>query len=151
MIKELSLRTSSRVELVDITDLVQEVVAKSGIKSGLCCVYVPHTTAGITINENADPSVRKDIIKELNKIIPFEDNYFSSRRECSGSYKSKPGRFFAEYFFRGEKISFGNLAGGLFLRVRWTEEQKSLCENHRRLIAGQYEVKEEIWRFIKKG
>ena len=76
MIKELSLRTSSRVELVDITDLVQEAVSKSGMKSGLCCVYVPHTTAGVTINENADPSVRKDIIKELNKAIPFEDNYF---------------------------------------------------------------------------
>lgn len=75
MIKELSVKTSSQVELIDITHLVEKVVSESKTKSGICTVYVPHTTAGITINENADPSVRKDIIKELNKIIPFDDNY----------------------------------------------------------------------------
>jgi secondary thiamine-phosphate synthase enzyme len=75
MTKEISVKTSSRVELIDITHLVEKVVAESKIKSGLCTVYVPHTTAAVTINENADPSVRKDIIAELNKIVPFDDNY----------------------------------------------------------------------------
>jgi secondary thiamine-phosphate synthase enzyme len=75
MIKEISVKTRSRVELTDITHLVEKVVSGSKIKSGLCTVYVPHTTAAVTINENADPSVRSDIIKELNKIIPFDDNY----------------------------------------------------------------------------
>jgi secondary thiamine-phosphate synthase enzyme len=75
MIKQLSIRTSSRVELLDITHQIQSVVKESKVKSGICSVYVPHTTAGITINENADPSVRKDIIKELNRVIPFDDNY----------------------------------------------------------------------------
>jgi len=75
MIKEMSVRTSSRVELIDITRLVEKVVSEGKVKSGLCTVYVPHTTAAVTINENADPSVRSDIIKELNKIIPFDDNY----------------------------------------------------------------------------
>ena len=73
--KEISVRTSSRVELIDITHLVEKVVSESKIKSGLCTIYVPHTTAAVTINENADPSVRKDIIAELNKIAPFDDNY----------------------------------------------------------------------------
>jgi secondary thiamine-phosphate synthase enzyme len=75
MTKEISVKTSSRVELIDITHLVEKVVAESKIKSGLCTVYVPHTTAAVTINENADPSVRTDIIAELNKIVPFDDNY----------------------------------------------------------------------------
>jgi secondary thiamine-phosphate synthase enzyme len=73
--KEISVKTSSRVELIDITHLVEKVVSESKIKSGLCIVYVPHTTAAVTINENADPSVRRDITFELNKIVPFDDNY----------------------------------------------------------------------------
>ncbi|MCJ7577388.1 MAG: secondary thiamine-phosphate synthase enzyme YjbQ [candidate division Zixibacteria bacterium] len=75
MMKEISVKTSSRVELIDITHLVEKVVLESKIKSGLCIIYVPHTTAAVTINENADPSVRRDIIAKLNKVIPFDDNY----------------------------------------------------------------------------
>ena len=75
MTKEISVKTSSRVELIDITHLVEKVVSESKIKSGLCIIYVPHTTAAVTINENADPSVRRDIIAELNKIVPLDDNY----------------------------------------------------------------------------
>jgi secondary thiamine-phosphate synthase enzyme len=75
MMKEISVKTSSRVELIDITHLVEKVVSENKIKSGICTVYVPHTTAAVTINENADPSVRGDIIAELNKIVPFDDNY----------------------------------------------------------------------------
>ena len=72
---EIRVSTKSRTELVDITSEVQRVVTESGVRDGVCHVYVPHTTAGVTINENADPSVREDILKELNKIVPFEDNY----------------------------------------------------------------------------
>jgi secondary thiamine-phosphate synthase enzyme len=74
-VKEISVSTRSRTELVDITGQVQKVVAESGVQEGVCYVYVPHTTAAVTINENADPSVRDDIVMELNKTIPFEDNY----------------------------------------------------------------------------
>jgi secondary thiamine-phosphate synthase enzyme len=55
MVKELKVRTSSQVDLIDITHLVQKVVSEAKVKSGLCTVYVPHTTAAVTINENADP------------------------------------------------------------------------------------------------
>jgi len=74
-VKEIRISTKSRTELVDITSDVQKVVAESGVADGVCHVYVPHTTAGVTINENADPSVREDILMELNKIIPLQDNY----------------------------------------------------------------------------
>lgn len=73
--KKISVRTSSRTEMVNITSAVQEVLDESGIQSGMVMVFVPHTTAAVTINENADPSVKRDILYEINKIIPFDDNY----------------------------------------------------------------------------
>lgn len=88
MTKQLNVKTSSQVELIDITHLIQDLVRESKIKSGICSVYVPHTTAGVTINENADPSVRKDIIKELNKVIPFDDNYSHLEGNAAAHIKS---------------------------------------------------------------
>lgn len=88
MIKELKVKTSSQVELIDITHLVEKAVSEAKIKSGLCTVYVPHTTAGVTINENADPSVRRDITFELNKVIPFDDNYSHLEGNAAAHIKS---------------------------------------------------------------
>ena len=75
MLKEITIQTNTQTQILDITAQVQKVVEESGIMGGLCCVFVPHTTAGVTINENADPSVKQDIVMELNKVIPFDDNY----------------------------------------------------------------------------
>ena len=75
MWKTVPVRTRAKVEFVNVDELVKEVVQAEGVDSGVCYIYVPHTTAGITINENADPAVREDIINELNKIVPFDDNY----------------------------------------------------------------------------
>ncbi len=65
-----SVKTNSRTEMVDITSSVQKEIAKAGVKEGICVVYVPHTTAGITINENADRSVVGDILLTLEELIP---------------------------------------------------------------------------------
>ena len=75
MLKEITIKTNTQTQILDITTQVQKVVGESGIAEGLCCVFVSHTTAGVTINENADPSVKQDILMELNRIIPFNDNY----------------------------------------------------------------------------
>ena len=75
MLKEITIQTNTQTQILDITAQVQKVVKESRIAEGLCCVFVPHTTAGVTINENADPSVKQDILMELNKVIPFKDNY----------------------------------------------------------------------------
>lgn len=75
MLKEFSIRTNQQVELVKLTGQVQKLLEESGIQKGICHVYIPHTTAGITINEGADPDVVRDMIMELNKIVPFEDGY----------------------------------------------------------------------------
>ena len=72
---KIDIPTSLRTEMVDITPKVEEAVKKSGVKDGVCYIFVPHTTAGVTINENADPTVVKDILTKLNKVIPFDDHY----------------------------------------------------------------------------
>ncbi len=75
MIKNINIKTRARTEFVDITSEVQQLLEESGIKSGICYVYVPHTTAGISINEGADPSVAKDIQRTLSKLVPRDANY----------------------------------------------------------------------------
>jgi secondary thiamine-phosphate synthase enzyme len=71
----LSVRTGGRVEFQDITGTVRDTVLSSGVKSGVCHVFVPHTTAGVTINEHADPSVVQDIAAQLDKMVPQHNRY----------------------------------------------------------------------------
>ena len=71
----ITVKTGSRTEMVDITARIQAAVSGSGVTQGLCMVYVPHTTAGVTINESADPSVKRDIMMVLNQVIPWEADY----------------------------------------------------------------------------
>ncbi|MGM0432363.1 MAG: secondary thiamine-phosphate synthase enzyme YjbQ [Spirochaetota bacterium] len=75
MIELLSVKTSSRECLIDITDRISEIVVDSGTHEGICLIFSQHTTCGITLNENADPDVRRDIIRELDKQIPIQDGY----------------------------------------------------------------------------
>ena len=72
---ELSLATASRTQLLDVTAGVARLVRDSGVQSGLCHVYVPHTTAGITINENADPDVAADIVAAFDRMVPRDSGY----------------------------------------------------------------------------
>ena len=88
MLKQLRVKTTARTEFVDITLGVQRLVAESGIRSGMCHIYVPHTTSGITINENSDQNVGRDILKELNKVIPFDDDYGHSEGNSAAHIKS---------------------------------------------------------------
>jgi len=73
--KQFTVRTNARAEMIDITDRIRILLKESRIKSGICHVFVPHTTAAVTINENADPDVPLDILMELEKIVPFSDHY----------------------------------------------------------------------------
>lgn len=75
MIETLSVQTRSRIEMIDMTLRIQKVVDQSGIQEGLCVVFVPHTTAALTINENADADVQRDIIQHLSSLIPHKSSY----------------------------------------------------------------------------
>ena len=88
MVREISVSTNSRVEFIDITGEVENIVRESRVSSGVCYIYIPHTTAAVTINENADPSVRRDIISELGKIVPFDDNYSHYEGNSAAHIKS---------------------------------------------------------------
>ncbi len=72
---KIGIKSRSRTEMIDITSSIQEEVKRSGVHDGICVVYVPHTTAGVTINEGADPSVCDDIIGKLNRLVPANESY----------------------------------------------------------------------------
>jgi secondary thiamine-phosphate synthase enzyme len=71
----INIKTGSRIDMIDITSLVSQEVSKSGMTDGICVVYVPHTTAGVTINEGADPAVCADITRKLTELVPPNDRY----------------------------------------------------------------------------
>lgn len=71
----LNIKTHKQTEYLDITSEIAQVLQKDGIHSGMVLISCPHTTAGLTINENADPDVKRDMLMELNKMVPFQDDY----------------------------------------------------------------------------
>lgn len=73
--EKISVRTHGREEILDITEKIEKIISKSGISSGYCIIYVPHTTAGVAINENADPAVKRDVLKILDTLIPQHGDY----------------------------------------------------------------------------
>ena len=75
MAETIEIKTSKRIEFIDITERLNALIRPSGIKDGICFIHVPHTTAAVTINENADPDVTNDIISAINKLVPVSDNY----------------------------------------------------------------------------
>ncbi len=86
--EKLSVRTSSRTDLRDITSEVASAVEKSTAERGACVVSVPHTTAGITINENADPSVREDIANTLDRMVPWDGPYRHAEGNAAAHLKA---------------------------------------------------------------
>jgi secondary thiamine-phosphate synthase enzyme len=86
--KEISVETHSRVEMIDITAAVQKFIREEKIEKGICLVYTPHTTAAITINENADPDVPRDILAALDKAVPLSANYRHAEGNSAAHVKS---------------------------------------------------------------
>ena len=86
--EEFTVKTYKQTDMVNITAQVQAAVRAAGIQSGICTVFAPHTTAGVTINENADPDVIRDMIMEMNTIIPFSDGYAHSEGNSAAHIKS---------------------------------------------------------------
>jgi secondary thiamine-phosphate synthase enzyme len=72
---QFTVQTRSQTEMIDITASVQDEIQKSSYAQGRCFIFVPHTTAAVTINESADPSVKSDMLKVINKVIPWEAGY----------------------------------------------------------------------------
>jgi secondary thiamine-phosphate synthase enzyme len=86
--KEINIRTNSPVEMIDITAVVRAAVKEENVHDGYCIVFTPHTTAAITINENADPDVPRDIISALEKAVPQNSSYRHSEGNSPAHVKS---------------------------------------------------------------
>ena len=112
--QKFTIRTSKSVEMIDITAMLHGLVAESGVKSGLCTVFIPHTTAGITINENADPDVVDDILKKINKIIPFNDNYRHMEGNSAAHIKASLFGFSQQIIIDGGELVLGSWQGIYF-------------------------------------
>jgi secondary thiamine-phosphate synthase enzyme len=86
--KTLELKTTRRIEFVDITAQVKQAVKQAGVENGLCLVFVPHTTAGVTVNENADISVQKDINNSFSALAPHPGKYLHTEGNADAHIKS---------------------------------------------------------------
>ena len=109
-----NIKTPSRTAMVEITSKVQEIVEQSQTKSGICTIFIPHTTAGITINENADSDVVEDILKETNKIIPFCDNYAHVEGNSAAHIKASLFGFSLQVIIEEGRLVLGTWQGIYF-------------------------------------
>ena len=103
----LNVETRSHTEFVNIDRLVQRLVDESGVEQGLVQLYVPHTTAGITINENADPDVVADVKMILDRVIPWEGGYAHAEGNAAAHVKASMMGFSATVFIERGKLQFG--------------------------------------------
>jgi secondary thiamine-phosphate synthase enzyme len=114
MIQTFQVRTSTQTEFIDITHSVQEAVKKTGVENGICIIFIPHTTAGVTINENADPSVIRDILMELNKIVPAKDQYHHLEGNSPAHIKTSLVGCSQIVFVESGKLALGTWQGIFF-------------------------------------
>ena len=111
---EISVKSRNRNEFINITQEVQNVVNKSGIKDGVCYIFIPHTTAGITINEAADPDVVADIQQELNKIAPAGSHYRHTEGNADAHIKASIIGSSQAVFIENGRLKLGTWQGIFF-------------------------------------
>ncbi|HCF51361.1 MAG TPA: hypothetical protein DER60_13830, partial [Syntrophomonas sp.] len=110
----LTLRTGSRTDLIEITWKVRELVSQSGIQDGICTLFVPHTTAAVTINENADPDVVTDMIRSLDKLIPWNGDYRHAEGNSAAHLKSSLTGVSLQVFISEGQLVLGTWQGIYF-------------------------------------
>ena len=109
-----NVRTNTHTEMQDITAQVQRAVTESGVSDGLCTVFIPHTTAAVTINENADPDVVRDFKMEINKIVPWEDGYHHMEGNSAAHLKSSMIGFSEQIIVENGRLLLGTWQGIYF-------------------------------------
>ena len=108
MLHELSIRTNAQECLVDITSEIQRVVRENGVMAGVALLYIPHTTCGLTIQENADPGVQHDILMLLRRIAPRNDASYLHIEDNSASHLQASTMGFSQFVFvEGGRIVLG--------------------------------------------
>jgi secondary thiamine-phosphate synthase enzyme len=126
--EQLNVSTRARTDLVDITGMVAAVLKKSGIKSGMCYVYVPHTTAGVTINENADPAVCQDIETILDRAVPWSAGYAHAEGNSAAHVKASMMGFTASIPVERGQMLLGTWQGIYFCDFDGPRDRKVLVK-----------------------
>lgn len=112
--RNFSIKTDTHTQLIDITDQIQQIVDDCGTDDGICTIFIPHTTAAVTINENADPDVVRDWIKEIDKIVPWEDNYRHAEGNSAAHVKSSLIGTSEQVLIKGGRLLLGRWQGIYF-------------------------------------
>lgn len=112
--EKISIKTNQRVELIDITEKVQDIVDRKKLKDSVCFLFCPHTTAGLTINENADPSVQRDVINTLNKLVPESAGYSHTEGNSDSHIKASLFGSSLTIFVEAGQLKLGTWQGVYF-------------------------------------
>jgi secondary thiamine-phosphate synthase enzyme len=107
----ISIRTEKREQVLDITSKVQDYVTKNRFKSGIVLVYSPHTTAGVTVNENADPSVKRDLISHLRKLVPHDASFEHAEGNSDAHIKGSLLNFSQGFIVEDGRLQLGTWQG----------------------------------------
>ena len=114
MLIQFNVRTTAHTQMLDITDQIQKALKASGFRDGICTVFIPHTTAAVTINENADPDVVRDFTMEINKIVPWEDGYHHMEGNSAAHLKSSMIGFSEQVIIEDGRLLLGTWQGIYF-------------------------------------
>ncbi len=120
----IDVNSTSHTQMIDITRQVQDAVSRSGVSEGVCVVFLPHTTAGITINENSDPDFRIDFMKEISKIVPWEDDYLHTEGNAAAHLKASIMGFSETLIISGGKLLLGTWQAIYFLEYDGARNRK---------------------------
>jgi secondary thiamine-phosphate synthase enzyme len=126
----LHVRTKRRTQLLDITNEVERVAHESGVKSGICFLYVPHTTAGILINEHADPDVASDAEGTFDRLVPDDPSYEHSEGNTESHVKTMLTGMSQFIFIDNGKLVLGRWQGIFFVEFDGPRERKLFLKIH---------------------
>ncbi|HNR94598.1 MAG TPA: secondary thiamine-phosphate synthase enzyme YjbQ [Kiritimatiellia bacterium] len=129
--KEVEIQTQERSQFLDITAAVREAVQESGIRDGRATVFVPHTTAGITINENADPDVVRDMLSVLDELVPWRGNYRHAEGNTAAHVKSSLMGSSAAVLVSAGRLQLGVWQSIWFCEFDGPRTRKVLIEIHK--------------------
>lgn len=104
------------------------MVTESGVRDGLCIIFIPHTTAAVTINENADPDVQTDFMKEINKIVPWEDGYLHMEGNAAAHLKASIMGFSETVIIKDGRLVLGTWQGIYFLEYDGARNRKVIVK-----------------------
>ena len=112
---EIKIKTKNHSQMIDITREIEDIIWKSGVERGICVVYVPHTTAALTINENADSDVVTDFTKEMDRIVPWENFYRHKEGNSAAHIKASMMGFSETIIVEKGKLLLGTWQGVYFM------------------------------------